>query len=225
MWRQYRTIQSGEHFFCILDCAQGGGDYTALQCFSATYLDVPLVYHKQQYSGDFIPMFARLLDCIADITGVKPVACIERNNGGLFHADVLARLNLKNKYVMFVMPKIGDAGDIADDPLSTNKYGWDTTGVSRPKMFADIRTAIQHRMVKVYDEATYKEFLSCIVNKSGRPEAMPKAHDDLIIALSIGWQLYQMAIPKEIIRASQNDNDWQRMIPKNDTIDNNTGLY
>lgn len=223
MWKQYRPIQPGEHFFCVLDCAQGGGDFTALQCLSATYLDVPLVYHKQQYTGDFIPMFARLLDCLADITGVKPVACIERNNGGLFHADVLAGLNLKNKYVMFMMPKIGF--DEGDDPHATNKYGWDTTTATRPKMFADIRTAIQQRLVKIYDEATYKEFLSCIVNKSGRPEAMPKAHDDLLVALSIGWQLYQMAIPKEVIKAYQNDNDWQRSIPKNDIIDSNTGLY
>ena len=195
MWRQYRKIEAKEQLLIALDTAQGGGDYTAMQVLSKTKLDVPIVYHSQQPTSEFLPQLHRVLEAMSNITNIKPIIAIERNNGGLLHCERLAGLNIKQLYTLFKMPNIG-AIDIASQGGS--RYGWDTNMSTRPVMISELRTAIHQGLIKVYDAMTYGEMLSFVV-KNGKPQAEKNAHDDLIMSLAIAWQMYQMNLQVEVV--------------------------
>jgi len=201
MWRQYRKIEPNELCIIAIDTAQGGGDYTAMQVLSATKLDVPIVYHSQLATGEFLPTLHRFLNALSDIAGVKPIVAIERNNGGLLHSDRLNGLNLQQKYTLFKMP---NTGVVQVQIEGGSRYGWDTNAQTRPNMVADIRIAIQQQLIKIYDPMTYGEMLSFIV-KNGKPQAERNAHDDLIMSLAICWQIYQMSPKKELTFSHQQE--------------------
>lgn len=194
MWSQYRKIEKGEFFVVAVDTCSGGGDFGPAQFLSKTKLDVPLVWHSNMTTADFIPELVRVLNKIYDITGVKPVVAIERNNGGAFLMDRLAGLNLLGKYMIFKMPTFG-----REDPAEAVKYGWDTNTATRPKMLQDLKSALDRRLFTVYHRQTIAECLSFVVVKtssSWKAQAESGAHDDLVMSLAIAWQLYQICEPE-----------------------------
>lgn len=198
-WRQYRKIEKNEFLLFATDTASGGGDYTACQVMSKTKLDVPLVFHSKVTTSDFIPEQARVLEGIYDITSVKPVAALERQNGGAFLMDRLAGLNLNGKYEVFKMPKFGNV-----DNNEPNLLGWNTTSATRPKMLSDLKDAIEKGLFRVYDRQTINEMLSFIIvqtSSSWKAQAEVKAHDDLVMALAIVWQMYQICQPAKAVTA------------------------
>lgn len=189
-WRQYRTIAKGEFIVAGVDTATGLGDYVAAQFLSKTKLDVPLVYHSKNTMTEFTVSLATTLERIYDITGVKPVVAIERNNGGVFELDRLAALNRLDKYIIFVMPQAGNV-----DNQQTKLLGWSTNTATRPQMLQDLKNGIDNSLIGIYDEATITELFSFIIvtsNSSMKAQAESGAHDDLIMALAIAWQLYQL---------------------------------
>ena len=193
-WRQYRTIEKGEFLLFSIDTASGGGDYTTAQVLSKTKLDVPLVFQSKVTTSDFIPELVRVLERVYDITGVKPVVCLERNNGGAFLMDRVAGLNLNGKYEIFQMPKFGRIEN-ADASL----HGWSTNTATRPKMLSELKDAIEKQLFKIYDRQTINELLSFIVvqtSSSWKGTAEIGAHDDLVMALAIVWQMYQICQPE-----------------------------
>lgn len=199
MWRQYRTIEKGEFLLFAVDTCSGGGDNTACQGFSKTKLDVPLVYQSNKTTSDFIPELARVLERVYDITGVKPVVALERNNGGAFLMDRLAGLNLNGKFEVFKMPKFGNV-----DNNEPNLLGWNTTSATRPKMLQELKDAIEKQLFKVYDRQTINEMLSFIIvqtSSSWKGTAEVGAHDDLVMALAIVWQMYQICDPAKTVTA------------------------
>ena len=215
MWRQYRKIDLQEFFIIAMDTAQGGGDYTSLQVFSTTKLDVPIVYHSQQPTSEFIPQLHRFLESLSDTTKVKPIIAIERNNGGLLHAERLAGLNMRQVYSMFKMPDFGNSSIRTEDP---NRYGWDTNAATRPVMISELRTAIHQELIKIYDAQTYAEMLSFIV-KNGKPQAERNAHDDLIMSLAIAWQIYQMNPKKEVLAVQHQQYINEKPSQENEILD------
>lgn len=214
MWRQYRKIDKNELLLIGIDTAQGGGDYTAMQVLSYTKLDVPLAYHSQQPTSEFIPILHRFLEAVANYTGVKPIVAIERNNGGLLHCERLSGLNIKQLYKMFKMPNIGASTQM----LQGSRYGWDTNMSTRPVMLSELRTAIHQNLITVYDGLTYGEMLSFIV-KNGKPQAERNAHDDLLMALAITWQMYQMNPQKEQVASYTETNFETDSLPENKLLD------
>src|SRR5258708_19741061 len=103
MFRQYRTIEKGEHFVIFGDCSQGGGDYNACQFFSKTRMDVPLVYHAHgvasQMTNDCQPVFEK----IYDKTQIKPTIAFERQMGGASKMDRLQAINSLKNYFLFLI--------------------------------------------------------------------------------------------------------------------------
>ena len=195
MFRQYRKIEKGEFILCAVDTSSGGADFTTGQFLSKTKLDVPLVFQSKTTAADFIPLLCRTLEAIFDITGIKPVVALERNNGGAFLMDRVAALNLLGKYVVFLMPTYGktDAGE-------SKRYGWDTNSATRPKMLQDLKDVMDKRMVKIYDRPTLQECLSFIIvqtSSSWKAQAEKNSHDDLVMALAIVWQMYQICNPEQ----------------------------
>lgn len=190
-WRQYRKIEPGEFLVVGADTGAGGLDYSAAQFISKTKLDVPLVYHSKSMATEMTNQLYPTLNSVADVTGRKPLVAYERNNGGSFEMERLAGLNREGKYDVFRMPAVGRI-----DPPEAVKLGWDTNTATRPAMLAQLKEAIDNRLFALYDEPTINELFAFVVVQTSaawRAQAEKNAHDDLVMALAIAWQLAQAA--------------------------------
>ena len=219
-WKQYRKIERGEFLLVAVDTSSGGNDYGVAQVLSKTKIDVPLVWHSNVTTAAFIPDLVRVLNQLYDLTGVKPVVAIERNNGGAFLADRLAGLNLSGKYTVFKMPNYG-----VENAQDSVRYGWDTNTATRPKMLQDLKEALDRRLVTIYHKQTIAECLSFVVVKtsaSWKAQAEHGAHDDLVMALAIAWQLYQICEPEKV--AKTDAKQVMAELPKEDLFDKE-GMY
>lgn len=188
MFRQYRKIENGEQFVIGADTSAGGGDKCTVQFLSKNKLDVPLVYQSNEMATVMTNEIFPVLEKIYDITGQRSLIAYERNNGGLFEMERLASLNRQNKFEVFKMPQYGKVDN--QDPV---KVGWDTNSATRPKMISELKTAIDKRLVALYDRATIEELYSFIIvpsSSSWKAQAERGAHDDLVFALAIAWQLH-----------------------------------
>ena len=188
MIRQYRTLERNE--FCLLgvDMSQGGADSNVAQCISKDRVDVPIVLKQQGVAADTTPVLHQLLEWIFDQTGVQPVVAIERNMGGASEMERLRKMNRLNKYRIYIAKQIG----AKSGELATEKLGWSTDPASRPRMVGDLKSAIDTESLRIYDKQTIDELSTFIVNKrTGKPEAAPNTHDDMVMSLAIAWQLYQ----------------------------------
>jgi hypothetical protein len=189
MLKQYRKIEPNEFIVVGVDTAAGGGDYCAAQFLSKTKLDVPIVYHSKTLATEMTPVLFEELNRIYDITTIPPLVAYERNNGGVFEMERLAALNKLNKYSIFIMPTYGSL----DNP-EAKKLGWDTNTATRPKMLADLKEAIDKKLIKLYDSVTVGELFSFIITKTStawKAQAESGSNDDLVMALGIAWQLQQ----------------------------------
>lgn len=191
MFKRYREPQAGEFFVVFADTAGTGSDNCAVQFLSAKWLDVPIVYHSNVTASFMTPLIYEELNSIYDQTQVQSVVAFERNNGGSFELDRLARLNRYGKFRMYTMKNIDPYGRQAD----TGKLGWDTNSATRPKMLGELKDAIEGDLIHVYHRQTVNELFSFIIKPSGRAEAEVGAHDDLVMALAGAWQLYQTERP------------------------------
>jgi len=194
-FRRYRTYQPGEFVVVGVDTSWGGTDYCVAQFLSKTHLDVPVVYHSKVLATEMTPLLHNELERIYDVTKVKPVVAYERNNGGVAELERLATLNRDGKYRIYV-EKHGVGTTEATE--ETVKLGWTTSSASRPIMLSMLKEAIDNRLIRVYDKPTISEMFSFIVSQtssSWKAQAESGAHDDLIMALAIAWQLYQSENP------------------------------
>lgn len=190
-FRQYREIIPGEFIVVFADTSAGGLDYSACQFLSKTKIDVPLVYHSKKLATEMTNEIFPILEKIHDITNIKPVIAYENNAGGIFELERLATLNRNYKFEIFKMPNVGKEDN--PDPI---KLGWSTNTSTRPRMLADLKDAIDHKALTVYDKPTINELFSFVVNQTSsiwKAQAEVGAHDDLIMSLAGAWQLYQMA--------------------------------
>lgn len=193
MFKQYRPFQQGEFIILGVDPSGGGDDNTAGQFLSHKWLDVPLVYHSNTTITYSTPLFHEKLTQISKETGVPPIVAYERNNGGSFEMERLARLNRYGDYRIYTMKNLNPTGTLVD----TGKPGWDTNTATRPKMLLELKDGVEGEVIHVYNRPTVDEMFSFIVSPSGKPQAETNAHDDLVMALAVAWQLYQTEQPKK----------------------------
>lgn len=191
MFYRFREPQRGEFFLVFADTAAGGGDNCAVQFLSYKWLDIPLVYHSNVTASYMTPLLFDELNHIYDITGIQPMVAFERNNGGEFEMDRLARLNRFGSYRVYTMKSTDPTGRVAD----TGKLGWSTNTATRPKMLAELKDAVESDLLHLYHRQTVNELFSFVVKPTGKAEAEDGAHDDLVMALAGVWQLYQTERP------------------------------
>ncbi len=189
MYRQYRVIEPKEFFIIFADTSYGAGDYCAVQFLSKTKIDVPLVYHSKTIATNMTNEIFPVIERIFDKTGVRPIIAYERQNGGAFEMDRLASLNRNNKFEIYKMVNKGNV----NNPDST-KLGWDTNTATRPTMLQDLKDAIDHNALTIYDKPTITELYSFILAQTTstvKAQAEKGAHDDLVMSLAGAWQIYQ----------------------------------
>jgi len=191
MFRQYREFDPGEFVVVGVDTSAGMGDYCAAHFMSKSRLDIPLVLHTKQTITEVTPRIHTALTMLRKQTNVKPVVAYERNNGGIFELERLGRLNKNGDYKIFVMPRYGeDKNDVEG-----KKLGWDTNSATRPTMLTDLKDGVDGNLFRIYDKPTVEEMFSFIkvaTSSIRKAQAEEGAHDDLVMALAITWQLQQM---------------------------------
>lgn len=192
-WRQFRAIQPDEFILVFGDCSQGGEDSNFAQFMSATSLDFPMVYQAKGVAVTMTQDLFPVLERIHDVTGIPPVVCFERNNGGQSEMQRLYDLNVKNKYRVFVMPKWGDVGIGSDE---TTLLGWNTDRATRPKMLGEWKSVFEKHLFKIYDEETIKQHKSFII-KNGKSQAASHKHDDAVMSIAGAYQLFQICQPEK----------------------------
>lgn len=195
MFRRYRNYQPGEFIVVGVDTSWGGTDYCVGQFLSKTNLDVPVVFHSKVLATEMTPQIHNELERIYDVTKVKPTVCFERNNGGVAELERLATLNRNGKYSIYVEKRGAGTTEAVQETI---KLGWTTSSASRPTMLSMLKEAIDQRLIRVYDKHTVNEMFAFIVSQtssSWKAQAEVGAHDDLIMALAIAWQMYQTETP------------------------------
>lgn len=190
-FRRYRHYERGEFYVVGVDTAWGGTDYCTAQFICKTKLDIPTVYHSKVLATEMTPLIHLELEKIYDQTGVKPVVAFERNNGGVAELERLATLNRNGKYNIYTEKTNQGSTESAEN---STKLGWTTSSASRPTMLSMLKEAIDNQLIRIYDKPTINEMFSFIISQtssSWKAQAEQGAHDDLIMALAIAWQLYQ----------------------------------
>lgn len=191
-FRLYRPIQRDEFFVCFGDTAQGGIDSNFTQFMSKTRGDIPLVMQKPGMATQMTPFIRDALSYIYSKTGVKPVIALERQNGGASAMYDLYTANVAGEYTIYYMR------DAEGNP--TDKMGWDTNALTRPKMLGEYLTAFNAKLIRHYDKTTIEQHQTFITSRSGKPEAAPNTHDDAVISSAGAWQLYQTENPAFVRR-------------------------
>lgn len=193
-FRRYRHWKPDEFILVFCDTSWGGSDYSAAQFMSKDNLDVPLVYHQQGLASDMTPLIHQELERIYDITKVKPVVSYERNNGGVAELERLKTLNRLGKYRIYTQySNVGTLEGV--ETVDNAKLGHDTNSATRPQMLAQLKDAIDNKLIRLYDKLTVEEMFSFVVKQSPnggwKAQAENGAHDDLIMSLAGVWQMYQ----------------------------------
>lgn len=199
-FRRYRKYEKGEFYIVACDTAAGGGDYCAGQFLCKDKIDVPVVYHSPNIVTDMTPLIHQELEKIYDITGIKPVVAFETNNGGLYELERLAALNRNGKYRIYLQKTNVGTQELTDN---TKKYGFTTSSGTRSPMLTLLKDAIDNELITIYDEPTITEMFSFVevqTSTSWKAQAESGAHDDLIMALAIAWQLYQTEKPETYVK-------------------------
>jgi len=187
MFKQYREIEAGEFILVAGDCSQGGADKNACHFISKTKLDIPMVYHSPGVAAQMTTDLYPVLNKIFATTHKRPMVALERNNGGASEMERLRVLNREEKYQLFVMPTIGQVMD-----NQTKRLGYDMNSATRPIVVGGLKNVIDSKTFKIYDEETIQQLFWFIINRNGKPEAIRGKHDDLVMSLGIGVQLFQL---------------------------------
>lgn len=106
---------------------------------------------------------------------------VERNNHGMLPLDYLRRHLYPRLYRMASLAAI----QITD---RTPRFGWITTGGSKPKLVFDLIKSIKDGAFAIHDDRFLQEGQTFISNGKGGFGATPGGWDDHIISHGIAWQ-------------------------------------
>lgn len=107
---------------------------------------------------------------------------IESNKDGLWVNDGLTKLG----YVNLFFRRVFD-----DITKNTNQqFGWKTTSSSRPFALASLKSYFLKKD-KGFPREILEEMTTFLRNAKGRPEALAKKHDDVIMAAAIAYAVLQ----------------------------------
>lgn len=185
MIKVYRQPQPQEFFVIGADPAEGG-DNSVYVVLSKKNAEVIMVGQSKEESSQLGHELNHVGRWLEKKTGIFPSIAVEKNVGSAT-IYVLKTLNYPN---LFMMP----GSFVSSDPTQSQDYGWSTNSATRPKMLDDLALAIRQQAIKIPSKPIIDELYSFIRNaRNGKPEADHGSHDDLVMALSISWQLYQIA--------------------------------
>lgn len=116
----------------------------------------------------------------------EPIVAVERNNNGGTTLSVLKGI-YGNIYTVVEEDKVADR--------VTEKLGWWTSGVSKPKMFFELADAINEQLIHIASPSLLEELRTYDKEDLRRTKFNPEAtnHWDLLMALAIAYQMKTFA--------------------------------
>lgn len=158
----------------LSDPERGGSDYSCAYVLKLRTLEVVASIH-----GRFPPAeFASLIQALG--RRYRATVAVERNNHGGTVLHVLDNANYPEVYRHLEFDAAGQR---------YLKSGFPTTSSTRPLILDALGEVIRRGALRCPDPGFWREAHAFHRNASGRPEALPGAHDDRILALAIGVYL------------------------------------
>lgn len=156
------------------DTAEGGKDYSAGQMLDNITGEQVAVWHGHSDTD----LYAKQMYCYGKYYN-GALEAIEVN----FDLHPVKELERLGYWHQFRRENIDDY----NEPEQT-KHGFRTTTVTRPVIIAELVTVVRESIHLINDLETLREMLSFVRGPTGKPEASPGKHDDLIMALAIAHQ-------------------------------------
>ena len=184
----WQEPQAGVGYLVSADVARGdGADSSVFHVFRLDTFEQVAEYQGKPNHD----MFAMLLNSVGKEYG-NALMVVENNNVGFNVLDKLITLEYPNLYY-------STKGNHEFVDHYTAEYtesvvpGFSTTSKTRPLIIAKMEEFIRNRVVKINSPRTIREFQTFVWN-NGKPEAMRGYNDDLVMSLSIGCWVKDVAL-------------------------------
>ena len=184
IWEEFKQENT---YMMTADVARGdGADYSTFHIFNITTNEI-----AAEYKGKATPdLFAMLLDQ----TGREYGDCllvVENNSVGWTVLNKLEEMQYPNLYYSrkstheHVEPHLAEGIGITP--------GFSTTMKTRPLVIAKLEEFVRNKLIKIKSKRLYNE-MKTFVWQNGKPQAMKKHNDDLIMACAIGCWVKDTAL-------------------------------
>ena len=184
IWEEHKPEFS---YLISSDVARGDGqDYSTFHIFKIETMEM-----VGEYMGKATPdIFANLLNEAGKEYG-KCMIAVENNSVGWAVLDKLSDLNYPNIYYSYKSSH--DYVDpITAEYASNTVMGFSMTTKTRPLVVAKLEEFIRNQLITIYSARLFNEMKTFVWNH-GKPQAMKKYNDDLIIACAIGCWVKDVA--------------------------------
>ena len=184
IWEEFKQENT---YMMTADVARGdGADYSTFHIFNITTNEI-----AAEYKGKATPdLFAMLLDQ----TGREYGDCllvVENNSVGWTVLSKLEEMQYPNLYYSrkstheHVEPHLAEGIGVTP--------GFSTTMKTRPLVIAKLEEFVRNKLIKIKSKRLYNE-MKTFVWQNGKPQAMKKHNDDLIMACAIGCWVKDTAL-------------------------------
>jgi len=184
IWEEHKPEFS---YLISSDVARGDGqDYSTFHIFKIETMEI-----VGEYMGKATPdIFANLLNEAGKEYG-KCMVAVENNSVGWAVLDKLNDLEYPNIYYSYK-----SSHDYVDPVTAEHApntiMGFSMTSKTRPLVIAKLEEFIRNQLITIYSTRLYNEMKTFVWNH-GKPQAMKKYNDDLIIACAIGCWVKDVA--------------------------------
>jgi len=184
IWDEYRT---GNNYLVTADVARGdGNDYSTFHVFNLEAAEI-----VAEYQGKPTPdMFASMLGEIGREYG-NALMVVENNNIGWSVLDKIQETTYDNLYYSKKSSHEYVESHLAE--YQNAHAGFATTQKTRPLIIAKLEEFIRNKLIKIKSKRLYNE-MQTFVWVHGKPQAMKRNNDDLIMALAIGCWVKDTAL-------------------------------
>lgn len=159
------------------DTASEGADFFTAQVIDCeTKKQVAVL--KNKFDED---LYAKQLYCLGTYYNEALIAI--ESNFSSYPIKELLRLNYKKQYIRKKEDSFSNQ--------TSKSYGFRTTSTTRPLIIANLVKISREHIDFINDEETLLEMLCFVRNSSGRAEAKAGSHDDLVMAIAIGFYVSQ----------------------------------
>ena len=196
IWEEF---QQGNTYMISADVARGdGNDYSTFHLFKIETMEL-----VGEYRGKPTPdIFAELLNNAGNEYG-KCMIVVENNSVGFAVLEKLRDKVYPNIYYSY------KSSHEYVDPLTAEHSnnavaGFTTSSKTRPLVVAKMEEFIRNKLITIYSNRLYNE-MSTFIWHNGKPQAMRKYNDDLIMSCAIGCWV------KDIVyETNQRDIEYQK---------------
>ena len=184
IWEEFKQENT---YMMTADVARGdGADYSTFHIFNITTNEI-----AAEYKGKATPdLFAMLLDQTGREYG-NCLLVVENNSVGWTVLSKLEEMQYPNLYYSrkstheHVEPHLAEGIGITP--------GFSTTMKTRPLVIAKLEEFVRNKLIKIKSKRLYNE-MKTFVWHNGKPQAMKKHNDDLIMACAIGCWVKDTAL-------------------------------